>query len=332
KGEASGAAGDVKNMLSDPERLAQMIMEASAIRQTNVSVQSGESLADIVVGCLRRTYSGLNKESEFQSVQGKANLTKAMMLLEKSVLDKIHAALGTQHPEIDRRIFDAIREMEEEQKFDVLTAHYFDQRRKLEAAEEKLVETIQTQGEQKAREQFGASMIPQKDWQRLMVKAGMESDAGTGSGMGLGLDMSALAIVLEKLEGLMQIETNDPEQIKTAVDATRNGLNNYTDRIESRIKELETQIDMGNRHSLTVEDHADNLNREQLMKEVSELTLALFQPLTVVNVSVESAMRHAGEGLQNDLLAMARESGKRMEALIKRLMILVGYPVLGKKT
>lgn len=335
KGEAAGAAsGEVKKMLTDPERLAQMIMEASSIRQTNMAVQSGESLADIVVGCLRRTYSGLSKESEFESVQGKANLNKAMMLLEKSVLDKIHAALGAQHPEIDRRIFDAIREMEEEQKFDVLTAHYFDQRRRMEAAEKKLIESIQNQGEAKVREQFGASVIPQKDWQRLMVKAGIESGtdgAGNGTGLGSGLDMGALAIVLEKLEGLMQIETDDPEQIKTAVNVTRNGLNNYTDRIESRIKELEGQIDMGHHHSLTVEDHADSLDREQLMKEVSELTLALLQPLTVVNASVESAMRHSGEGLQHDLLAMAHESGKRMEALTKRLMILVGYPVLGKK-
>jgi hypothetical protein len=124
KGEAGAEiTGEVKKMLSDPERLGQMIMEAANIRQTAISIHDGESPADIVVGCLRRTYGGLRKESEFQSAQGKVNLNKAMMLLEKNVLDKIHAALGAHHPEIDRRIFDAIREMEEEQKFDVLTAH-----------------------------------------------------------------------------------------------------------------------------------------------------------------------------------------------------------------
>jgi hypothetical protein len=331
KGEATGdQTGDVKKMLSDPERLGQMIMDAASIRQTTVSVQDGESLADIVVGCLRRTYGGLRKESEFQSTQGKVNLNKAMMLLEKNVLDKIHAALGAQHPEIDRRIFDAIREMEEEQKFDVLTAHYFDQRRKLDTAENKLVESIRKQGEEKAREQLGGSIIPQKDWQKLMVKAGV-SPENHGLGSSGGLDMSALALVLDKLEGLMQIESNDPEQIQTAVNVTRNGLNNYTNRIESRIQELEGQVELRERKGRTVEDHADHLGREELMEEVSKLTLALLQPLTVVNASVESAIRHAEKDIQKDLLDLAYESGRRMQALTKRLMTLVGYPVLDKK-
>lgn len=331
KGQAAGDPGEIKKMLSDPEQLGQMILEAAAIRQTMVSAHDGESLADIVVGCLRRTYGGLRKESEFQSAQGKVNLNKAMMLLEKNVLDKIHAALGAHHPEIDRRIFDAIREMEEEQKFDVLTAHYFDQRRKLDTVEDRLVESIQQQGAEKAREQFGASNIPTKDWQKLMVKAGAAGPENSGClSSGSGLDLSALALVLDKLEGLMEIESSDPEQVKSAVDVTRNGLKNYADRIESRIQELETQVELHDRHAVTVEDHAEHLDREALMMEVSKLTLALLQPLTVVNASVEAALRHAEKDVQKDLLDLAYESGKRMQSLTKRLMTLVGYPVLEK--
>lgn len=333
KGETSSEApGDLKKMLSDPERLGQMIMEAASIRQSAVAAENGESLADIVIGCLRRTYGGLRKEAEFQSAQGKVNLTKAMMLLEKNVLDKIHAAFGVRHPEIDRRIFDAIREMEEEQQFEMLTAHYFDQRRKLDKTEEKLIESIQKQGAEKAGKQIGAQDVPVKDWQRLMVKAGLETPAGAGNGgTGSGLDMGALAVVLEKLEGLMQIESSDPDQIKTAVSVTRNGLANYTSRIENRIQELEGQIHLGGPKSPTVEDHAEHLSREDLMLEVSKLTLALLQPLTVVNASVEAALRYAKEDAQKDLLDLAFESGKRMQSLTKRLMTLVGYPVLSEK-
>jgi hypothetical protein len=333
KGEAlSGEPdGKLKKMLSDPERLGQMILEATAIQQTAISAQDGESLADIVVGCLRRTYGGLRKEAEFQSAQGKVNLNKAMMLLEKNVLDKIHAALGAQHPEIDRRIFDALREMEEEQKFDLLTAHYFDQRRKLDAAEEKLIASIRTQGEEKAREQFTEGGVSSKDWQKLMIKAGMPSSGESGgTGSGSGLDMSALALVLEKLENLMRIDSNDPAQVKTAVDVTRNGIRNYTNRIESRIQELEGQVKLDGKDAVTVEDHAEHLSREDLMIEVSKLTLALLQPLTVVNASVESALRHAEKEIQKDLLDLAHQSGLRMQSLTKRLMTLVGYPILGK--
>ena len=332
KGETSGdASGEVKKLLSDPERLGQMIIEAASIRQSAISVQDGESMSDIVIGCLRRTYGGLRKETEFRSAQGRVNLTKAMMLLEKNVLDKIHAVLGAQHPEIDRRIFDAIREMEEEQQFEMLTAHYFDQRRKLGKAEEKLIQNIQKQGAEKVRGQMETLDVSLKDWQRLMVKAGVETSngAGGGSGMGSGLDMVALAVVLEKLEGLMQIESTDPEQIKTAVSVTRNGLSTYANRIEARIHELENQIELSSRHGKTVEDHADHLSREALMVEVSKLTLALLQPLTVVNASIEASMRHAEKAVQIDLLDLAYESGKRIQSLTKRLMTLVGYPQLG---
>jgi hypothetical protein len=328
KGETSGDhTGEVKKMLSDPERLGQMIMEAAAVRQMMVSACDGESLADIVIGCLRRTYGGLRNEAEFQTPQGKVNLTKAMMLLEKNVLDKIHAAIGAQHPEIDRRIFDAIREMEEEQQFEMLTAHYFDQRRKLDKVEEKLVENIQKQGAEKARELAEASGVPAADWQRLMIKAGMESPSESGGGSG-GIDMSALAVVLDKLGDLMQIETSSPEQIKAAVSETRSGLNEYANRIETRIHQLEGQIELESKHSLTIEDHAEHLSREDLMVEVSKLTLALLQPLTVVNASVEASLRHAEKEVQKDLLDLAFESGKRMQSLTKRLMTLVGYPSL----
>lgn len=335
KGEpgASAPAEDMKKMISDPAKLGQMILEAASIRQSAVSVQDGESMADIVVGCLRRTYGGLRKETEFQTVQGKVNLTKAMMLLEKTVLDKIHAALGAQHPEIDKRIFDAIREMEEEQQFEMLTAHYFDQRRKMDRAEDKIIECIKKQGAEKAQEQFESADIEPQDWKRLMIKAGVspESAGGGTGGFGSGLDMGALAVVLEKLEGLMQIESDDPAQVKTAVNVTRNGLNTYTDRIESRIQELEGQVELRERQSGTIEDHADHLSREELMMEVSKLTLALLQPLTVVNASIESAIRHAEKEIQKDLLDLAYQSGLRMQSLTKRMMTLVGYPLLESK-
>jgi hypothetical protein len=325
KGQAgvTESSGDLKKMLSDPEKLGQMILESAAIRQSAAAVQDGESMADVIIGCLRRTYSGLRKESEFQSAQGRINLTKAMMLLEKNVLDKIHTALGTQHPGIDRRILNAIREMEEEQQFETLTAHYLDQRSKLEKAEKKIVARIKQQGGEKAREELAALNIPPGEWQRLMIKAGEAPPVG-------GFDMGALAVVLEKLEGLMQAGRGGPEQTRT-VKSTRSGLNSYTDRIEMRIRELEGQVELGMRQPFTIEDHAGKLSREELMLEISNLTLALLQPLTVVNASVEAALLHAENDFQRDLLDLAFESGRRTKALTERLMKLVGYPVLTEK-
>ena len=332
KGEAGGEelAENIKNMLSDPERLGQMIMEAAAVRQSADITQNGESLADIVIGCLRRTYGSLQKETEFQSPRGKANLAKAIMLLEKNVLDKVHAVLGAQHPEIDRRIFDAIREMEEEQQFEVLTAHYFDQRRKLEKAELKMVEGIKRHGKEKSCEQLASSDIPPEDWQRLIVKAGEAAqDKLNSPSMGNDLNLSALAVVLENLENLMQITGGNPAEAQHAVGAARSGFETYADGVEKRVQELEAQYEMRRRNPVTAEDHAEYLNREELIIEVSKLTLALMQPLTVVNVSIEAAQRHAEQTIQKDLLDLAHESGTRMQSLMRRLLTLVGYPILG---
>jgi signal transduction histidine kinase len=54
-----------------------------------------------------------------------------------------------------------------------------------------------------------------------------------------------------------------------------------------------------------------------------------MQPLTVVNGSIEAAQRHAEQTIQKDLLDLAHESGTRMQSLMRRLLTLVGYPILG---
>ncbi len=126
----------------------------------------------------------------------------------------------------------------------------------------------------------------------------------------------------------MKIEHREPEEVKAELEETKSRLKTYTDQIELRIQELEGQVCLDDSKKATVEDHAGKLDRDELIKEVSSLTLALIQPLTVVNASVEAAMRQVGEETQKDLLDLAHISGRRMQSLAKRLMILVGYPIL----
>lgn len=332
------APDGVREMLSDPQQLGKLILESAAVRQSAGSMVDGESMADVVVGCLRRTYSGLRKESEFQSVQGKASLSKAMMLLEKSVLDKLHQAMGEKHPEVDRRIMAAIREMEEERQIDLLTSHYLEQRQKTERAEARIVEQIRAQGPEKARQSLSSIDLPEKEWKRLLIKAGVDTAArqgtatGKGSGAGGGqggLDMGALALVLDRLGDLMKIEQTSPGQVKTAVGVTRNALSTYSNKVEQRIQELENHVEMSPRTPSTIEDHATHLDRDALMREVSQLILTLMQPLTVVSLSIESALRHVqDDDAQKELLELASESAGRIQALSKRLINLTGYPVL----
>lgn len=335
KGEPDGGSDSMETMkkaLSDTEKLAQLIMEAAAIRQADVDARDGETLADIVIGCLRRTYGGLRKEKAYQSARGRASLSKAMMLLEKNVLEKIHKALGEKHPDIDERIMNAVRQMDEERQFEKATADYLAQVKKSEKAESKVLDAIRAYGAEQALQQLKNAGIPQKEWQKLMVQVSgsdPSKEPGGDAAVALpGVDMSALAVVLEKLESLMRIDSHDPEQIQEIVNSTKENVTSYTENIESQIQQLEGQVELVEKKTKMVEDHADHLSREALMLEVSNLTLALLQPLTVVNASVEGAIKHRHEQIQVELLDLAQMSGQRMQLLTKRLMKLVGYPEL----
>ncbi len=320
KGDPSGetASPDVKKMLSDPEKLGQMIMEAAAVRQVAASLEGGESLADIVVGCLRRTYDGMRKESEFETARGKATLAKTMLLLEKTIIEKLRGPAGAESPGLDRRIMAGIREMEKERQFDVLSTHYVEQCQKQSKAEEKIVGFIQQQGVEKSREQLAASDIPFSEWQRLMVQSG---DSSLSGGPGGGADMSVIATALEKLGGLMQ--TNEPEEAKAAVNDARREINNYTSQIESQIDEMEEKVKER-------EGKDQTKRRENLVLEISKLTLSLMQPLAVINGSIEAALTTANEALHKDLLDLAYQSGQSMQEMTKRMITLVGYPTLSE--
>jgi len=242
KGDPSSAdnppSKDLQDMLSDPEKLAQLIMESVSIRQSVQSLDNGESLANIVIGCLRRTYDGLSEQKKYNSPTGKASLHKAMLLLEKTVVDKIRSSTGEDQPEVDKQILEALREAEEQRQVEILAARYAEQHKKISKAEMDILKYVREHGEEKARILLENSPVPEQEWNRLMVQGrqtgtgsgeGSGSDeAGGGEGSGDTIDMGALAIVLDKLETIMDLENMPPELIKSAVDEVRENVEEAT--------------------------------------------------------------------------------------------------------
>jgi len=353
KGETASSeapSADLQEMLSDPEKLGQLIMESASVRQSVQSLDTGESLADIVIGCLRNTYEDLSGQKKFKSARGKASLNKAMLLLEKTVVDKIRNAVGEAQPEVDEQVLAALREMEEERQVDILAARYAEQHKKLTKAEVDILRYTREHGEERARELLDAADVPEKEWRRLMIRSrstsfghgagsGRGHGGGTGSGDGDGqgggtgigsaesVDMGALAIVLDKLENIMHFEETPPALVRAIVDETRNGLADVSAQFENQIEELEEEI-----HLHEAED-ADALSaqtsRADLLLQISQLALKLAQPLTVINASVEAALQQiSNPELQKELLDLACESGLVMKGLMERLTQLVGYPTM----
>jgi len=316
KGQTSGAsaAESIKKAIADPETLGKVILETS-IRQTGTDLENGESLTDTVIDCLQRTYETLRTQPEYQGLQGKVNLTKAMMALDKALTDKVQRLLNNKNPGMSRQIVQAIRKMQTERQFDMLSTHYEEQCLKREKTEKTIVELIKQLGPEKAREQLMASNIPVRDWQRLITKSSTLSQNANLNAAG-GVDISLITTVLDKLDGLLEM---NPAGAKTAVLDARQGFSDYTFQIESQIHEIEIKV-----------QESEGQDRDKLLLEISKLTLSLMQPLTVINGSIEAAMITADPALHKDLLELAFESGQSLAAMTKRMIELTDYPELNE--
>ena len=318
-------ADDLQELLSDPEKLAQLIMESVSVRQSLQSIDGGDSLANIVVGCLRRTYEGLAQQRKYKSSRGKASLNKAMLLLEKSVIDKLRAS-GSGGDE--EQILAALRDAEETRKNNILSARFTEQHKKLSKTEVEVLNYIREHGEEKARALFGTDTIPEQDWNRLMIRSRLENSPAAAGGSGAGIDMEALAVVLDKLETIMNIGNTPPEIVQTTLQDVRDESAAVSNQFEKRIDKVELDVEQHEADAArSPEQRTGTRSRADILLEISQLSLKLAQPLTVVTASIESALSSVTDpDLVRDLLQMADESGKRMTELMQRLTELVGYP------
>lgn len=324
KGESASSgvpSGDLEKMLAEPEKLGRLIMESVSIRQSAQSLEEGESLADIVIGCLRRTYDDLNKQKSFKSSRKKASLNKAMLLLEKTVVDKIRNSMGENQAELDDQILAALHDMEEQRQVEIIATRYAEQHKKISQAERELIQYARKYGEDKARQALAEANVPEQELHHLMAQS-RQSGSGEerGDGSGEGFDMGSLAIVLDKLEHIMQFDETPPALMKAIVDETRTEIKTVDDHLAYQVDRIEEQVE---RHAAG----DTNTDRADILLQISQLSLKLAQPLTVIIASVESAIKQTSHpDLQNDLLELADESGQIMKGLLKRLTELVGYP------
>lgn len=320
KGDIDAETGEVGNELtelaSDPDRLGRMIMESVSIRQ-EVSELSGESLNDIILGCLRRTYDGLRKQSAFQSKEGKVELKKALLLLEESVLDKMRSLAGDENPELDRQIVQAMRDMDENLSFEIAAAQYMEHREAIEQSKEQLHHFIQEQGTDVAETLLEGSGFPGNDWRRIVVESGKPQTKGDSS---LSDGLSTLTTVFEKLEQLMKSETADGTKVKDLLGQANDNLDDNLDNTREKLAAL----------SSTIGGQARNMSRPELLAALAEVAQELMQPLTAINASVEMMLHgYVGEitGDQENLLTLASNSGEHLKYLMDMLIDIVGCPI-----
>jgi len=319
-----GLEDKLTDVAADPDRLGQLIMESVSIRQAASNLE-GESLGDIVLGCLRRTYTGLRKQPAFKSPEGVADLRQALLLLEESMLEKMHLLAGDPDPELDRQIVQTIREMDETLGFEQAAQQYVEHQHGIEESKQQLQSFVQAHGSGTAEQLLEDSGFPASDWQKIVVDSG-RTPAKAHPPIADGIN--TLTMVFEKLENLMKSEETDGGEVKNllgqAIENIDGSLSSTKEKLDSLSKQIH-EDDTGG----TIGGQGKIMSRTELLSSISEVAQELMQPLTAINASLEMMLGgYVGDVSheQQDMLSLASNSGEHLKFLMRELINIVGCP------
>lgn len=335
KGDVGGSQAVQDHMaeaINDPNKLAELILESTAVRQS-VSMLQGETLADVVLGCLRKTYDSLKLQPKFKGQEGQESLKKAMLLLERSILDRMRKFFGQSDPAQDQRIIKAIQSMNEDMDLEMLAASYMEQRHAVRQSTEKIVEYIQARGVHQARERLAGVDLSPEEWRQMVVQSKRASGrpgSGEGPEWSLSANLGTLGMVLEKLEGLMRTDQAAEDTVQELLEQAHTNVSSLAESTEKKIQSLGDLIQgEGEQGDKTVEGTAVKMKASELLSTLAEIAQELAQPLTAISTSLDMILHgYAGDvsGDQKNLLQLALGSGEHMHYLMDQLLNIVGYP------
>jgi hypothetical protein len=333
KGDVEHLSADAEQGLgraaADAEKLTKIIMQAAVIRQA-ANPDGGESMSDLVLACLRRAFQGLNQARERQTPREKIELSKSMLLLEKTILDRLHDLMGATDPAADRAVSEALEDLSDELQIDALAAEYQVTQERARQTEKKLREAIRDGDAGQLKERLiRAGMSPAK-WQELVVRSGGGEAPGTPprpvGEPGAGFE--ALAVVLSKFDELMSRADRDPDEVGKVLSDVQQNVDRLTMETEKRIEILGQDL-IRREDGAILRPEPTGEEKSRFLESILEITQELLQPLTVVNCTVSMTLSgYAGElnREQRSMLQAADASGAKLEFLMNRLIGMVGMP------
>jgi len=332
-----GAARAMHEIGPDPQQLAELILEAAAVRQRSPELGSGESLADIVVGALRRTFDGLLRQPSARTQKGRRNIRKTLLLLEKVVLDKLRAVEGGLSEEDEKKISDAVAELVGELDIDTLATEYIKKRHALEKAEDRIMRYIRHRDPEEIisdplGEKLAAGGLAPDGWRELVVKSQMAGGDGESGGLKIPGGIGALAALLEELDQLMNAPRPDPNSLRQRLDQIDEALDTQGILTAGKIKELNKTIAEDGQLLLGVEEAERqqlHLSRARMLALLAEIVQELAQSLSAINCAIGMILAgHLGDinSDQREVLEVANRCGERLDSLLDRLIEIAGLP------
>jgi len=294
---------EIIKLAKNPEKMAKVLLESVAIRQRVSSIE-GETLDDIVVGCLRRTYKLLQTQPSYKRKKAARAMRKSLVILEEQLLEKLRGKDDNT--------------LEEERQLCTL----FNQAKNQFLVEEKMWRCAETQKSYQRAQKELNSLIEGKEFSKSLLREGdplLPEQKTSEEWMQMVLQENP---ELEKNQkGLEQLET----------------IASTLDKLEAIVKQLSekttTQTSSYSKRTsddVIIDGKADEMTRRELLRIISEITQELMQPTTSIMITLEMLIRgFAGILLpeQHELLAIAEDRGDQLTFLLKRLLEIVGVPV-----
>ncbi len=296
KGEAAGQnieiTDKVQNMVSDAEKMAEMIMQAANIGQTDKPVENPETLIDFVVGCLKRTHDAMTAGKAATTKAGRKRITKNLLLIEEEILKRMRE-MSTQWTEEDlAAITDAVEEMTDEIKIDAIVEEYVDKRRAIEKSEEQLLDYIRSKGvnnisDINLQKKLSERGIGIDGWRELVFKsgAGTAGDGTQGAGVSAGQGGSGSGGGM--VESVLPVIPSIGGMMGQVLDAI-NHLGNLLDTMEKQFEK----------------------DDEAVRQKNSE---ALVQAFVKVNTTVAGLVADAGVKIEELLAGINSDKGSVLE-------------------
>lgn len=347
--EGTGASDEQGQILreaaTDANQLADLILKAAEVRQQEANLAGGESLSDIIVGCLRRTVGGLQKGAGGQTQKAQRETIKTLAVLEETVLARLKGlAAEGQNVEV-AAVKSAVKDMKTQIQGEALAGQLAKQRSATEDVEKKLQQFIARNGPE-ALEATGvkamlleSGMTPE-GWNRMVVSSPAGRGSGTGSGTGGGDDSTqAFPVMLAKLAEVIETLDSQPagssgfeqalKRVDNEVDRIIAGADSKIDALAEAARKIALEDTPAAAAAATPEaERADHggPSRRQLLALMAEVLKEFQQPLSVIHCTITMLQTPATGPLsatQQQLLMLMGKSETRLADLAERLEHIV---------
>lgn len=323
----------IRQLADDSEKLAELILRTVEIRASTANLAEGESLSDLVVGCIQKVVDQVIKDPAVKTQKGQKHIKRSLLMLEKALLERLQNLAGDHAAKAAETMLD---EIAEDLDLDALAGKYMKSRRAAEKAGEKLSRLLDRVSDDPGQLEALHGRLAQEGltpegWRELTVRRAQATASGPGSGGGGdgaaegANEIKVLTLLLARLGETINHPSATPgetaREIQTLVAETETRLASLAAITERKIGSL--------KQTLTGDDQTQALSREEILRILAEIAQEISQPLTIITGTV-AMLRSLRAGplteMQGELLSMVAESGNRMIHLVECLMRMAGTP------